>query len=249
MLTTLEFQLVRENNNINISHHIGSLMQGVLMEYINPEYGGFLHQQGLKPYSQHFFYDRQKDSFIWRISTLTEEAGKEILIPLMEKSGERFFIRNKQAYLKIENKKVSSHISYKELAARHFLGDIPRKTVIRFITPTTFKKDGEFTIFPDISNIYKSLYEKWNSFYSHISLEDPQVLEHLIDHTKMIGYNLRSTKFDMERVRINAFKGEVCLLVAGPSSLAAIAGLLFAFGEFSGVGAKCSLGMGGIEIE
>lgn len=250
MLTSLEIHLQKEDDNLDISQHFGSLMHGVLMEKIDPRYADILHQNNLKPYSQYLYYDYAKKLYVWRINTLTEEAGEKIIHPLLKDSEDFLFIRQKKANLRIIGKEIVSVISYREMAEKYFLTDrIPRKTVIKFLTPATFKKDGQFVIFPDIVNIYKSLYNKWNSFYSYISLEDEQVLEHLINHTVMIGYKLRSTKFDMEKVRIKSFKGEICLLLQGPPSLSSIARILFAFGEFSGIGAKCSIGMGGINIE
>ena len=65
----------------------------------------------------------------------------------------------------------------------------------------------------------------------------------------MVGYKLRSTKYQMESIKINSFLGEICLLVKGPLTLVSIANLLFAYSEFAGIGAKTATGMGGIKIE
>lgn len=103
--------------------------------------------------------------------------------------------------------------------------------------------------FPDVSNVYKSLYNKFNVFASEISLEDEDVLKHLIEHTKVIGYNLNSTKYGVEGIKIASFLGELCFYVKGPEALVSIANFLFAYGEFSGIGAKTALGMGGVKVE
>ena len=103
--------------------------------------------------------------------------------------------------------------------------------------------------FRTVHNIYNSLLNKWNSFASEVSLKDDHILDHLKDNTELVGYNLRSTKFNLDGAKINSFRGEICLKISGPESLVRIANLLFAFGEYSGIGVKCALGMGGIKVE
>jgi CRISPR-associated endoribonuclease Cas6 len=123
------------------------------------------------------------------------------------------------------------------------------KFTVKFITPTTFKTQGEYIIFPNINNIYSNLLMKWNSFSKEILLDDKDTQNHLVNYTKMIGYKLRSTKYCMESVKINAFIGESCYLIKGPLTLVSVANLLFAYSEFSGIGAKTSVGMGGVQID
>ena len=249
MLTTLEFN-IKTAEKLRIPPHYGALLHGVLMQHISTEYAETLHKNQLKPFSQYVYFNRDKKQYVWKISALTEDAKTNILTPLMNNIGDKLHLENRGIYLEIESRNLLASTSYKELADKHFIQqEYKKKNVITFLTPTSFKSGGNYIIFPEVHNIYTNLFNNWNAFATGVSLDDKDVLDHLINHTKLIGYDLRSTKFNMEKVRINSFQGEICLHIAGPETLTRIANLLFAFGEYAGIGAKTALGMGGIIYE
>jgi len=220
------------------------------MQKLSPDYAEKLHADELKPFSQFLYFDKEKNAYVWQINTLTQKAKDNIIIPLITDTDESFKLEQKGLELKISDKILSPSVKYKNLAEDYYL-KLPcnKRLLVKFITPCSFKSGGDYVIFPEVHNIYGSLYKKWNTFASDISLEDKDALDHLIKHTKIIGYNLKSTKFGMESIKINSFLGEICLLISGPEQLARIANLMFAFGEYSGIGAKTALGMGGIKVE
>jgi CRISPR-associated endoribonuclease Cas6 len=247
MLTTLEIEF-EEGNDIKLNLNAGSLMHGALMEMIDTNYAQYLHQNELHPYSQYIYCDKSKGHYVWRISTLNKEAKTEIIDKI--KDIKTVYLRYKDITLHVKSSAIVKEISYKDLADKYIMQNKPTTTfTVKFITPSTFKTQGEFIIFPNISNVYYNLLNRWNSFSKEISLADKETQDHLINYTKMIGYTLRSTKYQMEKVKINAFMGEVCYRVKGPLMLVSIANLLFAFSEFAGIGAKTSVGMGGVKIE
>ena len=86
-------------NDKKLDFSISSLMQGVLMELIDSGYAETLHEQGLNPYTQHVKF--QDGSIKWVISTLTEESGKKILMPLLSDKLEQIHIRHKDLEFKI----------------------------------------------------------------------------------------------------------------------------------------------------
>jgi CRISPR-associated endoribonuclease Cas6 len=247
MLTTQEIEFTKDDN-IKLNLNTGSLMHGALMEFLDTDYAQYLHENSLHPYSQYIYFDKEKDSYVWRISTLNKEAKSQIIDKLQ--SITQVHLKHNNVTLNVKSNKIIKEISYKDLANEYMQQSNPaKKCSIRFITPTTFKTQGDYIIFPNISNIYYSLLTKWNNFSKEVTLEDKETQNHLINYTKMIGYKLRSTKFQMENVKINSFIGESCYLIKGPLTLVSIANLLFAFAEFSGVGAKTSVGMGGVQNE
>lgn len=247
MLTKLEIEF-KKDDNIKLNLNAGSLMQGALMELINPDYAEYLHQNGLHPYSQYIYKDKAKQCYVWKISTLNKDAKSEIIDKLA--SINSIYLKHNDTTLNVEKANIVKSISYKDLANEYMLkNEASKKFVVRFVTPTTFKSQGNYINFPHIHNIYSSLLTKWNSFSSEVSLKDTDTQNHLINYTSMAGYKLRSTKYQMESVKINSFLGEICLMVKGPLTLVSIANLLFAFSEFSGIGAKTATGMGGIKVE
>lgn len=249
MLTTLEFN-IKHSDDLRISPHFGSLLHGVLMQHINPEYADILHNNQLKPFNQFIYFDKIRKNYVWKISTVTEESKTNILTSLMNNIEDKIKIESKNKEIIIDSRNLSSSVTYKELSDKYFIQqEYKKKNVLKFLTPATFKSKGDYIIFPEIHNIYTNLFNNWNTFAVNVSLDDRDVLNHLINHTKLIGYDLRSTKFGMEKIKINSFLGEICLYITGPEALTRIANLLFAFSEYSGLGAKTALGMGGVKYE
>ena len=247
MLTTLEIEF-KKDENIKLNLNSGSLMQGALMELINPDYAEYLHENGLHPYSQYIYKDRTRQCYVWKISTLNETAKTEIIDKIQ--NIEQIHLKHNDTTLKVDKYNIVKSISYKDLANEYMLkNEASKKFVVKFITPTTFKSQGNYINFPYIHNLYSNLLTKWNTFSKEVSLQDSDTQNHLINYTSMVGYKLRSTKYQMESIKINSFLGEICLLVKGPLTLVSIANLLFAYSEFAGIGAKTATGMGGIRIE
>lgn len=249
MLITYEIEL---KNNDDIKQHpfLGSLLHGVLQESIEPAYADRLHQQGLKPYSQYLYYNKDKGCYCWKISTIAPHAFENIINKLENKVNGKIHIAYKNLDLLTDSKQITKNTNYKALSEKYFIHEpLKRKLKLQFVTPTSFKSGGDYTIFPDIGHIYQSLLNKWNSFATDVSLQEDTLLQDLTQNTRISGYDLKSTRFSMEGVNIKSFKGSLWLYVSGPDPLARIARLLLAFGEFSGVGVKCSLGMGGIHVE
>ena len=247
MLATIEIEF-KKDDNIKLNLNAGSIMHGALMEIIAPDYANYLHENLLHPYSQYLYKDKEKQCYVWKISTLNQEAKKEIIDKI--KCEEKIYLKHNDITLDIDKINLVKSTSYKDLANKYMTQNEPnKKFVLKFLTPTTFKSQGNYIIFPYIHNIYSSLLTKWNVFSKEISLNDIDTQNHLINFTSIAGYKLRSTKFQMENTKINSFFGEACLIVKGPLTLVSISNLLFEFASFSGIGAKTSLGMGGVKVE
>lgn len=247
MLTKLEVEF-KKDDKIRLNLNAGSLMQGALMELISPDYAEYLHQNALHPYSQYIYKDRARQCYVWKISALDKDAKTEIIDKI--KDIKTIHLKHNNTILKTKSAKIIKEISYRDLANEYMTkNEAAKKFVVKFVTPATFKSQRVYINFPYIHNVYSSLLTKWNTFSKEVSLQDTDTQNHLINYTHMAGYKLRSTKFSMESVKINAFLGEVCLFVKGPLTLVSIANLLFAYAEFSGIGAKTATGMGGVRVE
>lgn len=104
-------------------------------------------------------------------------------------------------------------------------------------------------MFPQVSALYYSVYNKWNLFSDKISLADEEVFQHIINHSQLIRYNLKSYKYCLEKVALNSFIGDISILLKGTKELAFISNMLLEYAKYCGLGAKTSIGMGGIKIE
>lgn len=94
-------ELRMELGNAKINYKQSSNLQGVIMETISSEYAGALHNNRVNPYSQ--FVVRENNSIVWYIKTLTEEAYKNIILPISELK--EFELKKKEFYLKQRRKR------------------------------------------------------------------------------------------------------------------------------------------------
>ena len=242
MLGELVIELASEEK---ISLHKSSLFQGVLMEQIDSDYGQKLHEDGLHPYSQNLVQSGER--LFWKIKTLNQEAYEQIIVPLYDENFKEIYIEHNDIKLKIIDKQIQNR-SYQDLISTYYFGECPRYINILFVSPTAFKRAGNYVYYPDISLVYNSLINKFDSFAENETIRTEDILNQLVEHSKIVKYNLRSAMFNMEGVKIPAFRGEILIKIHGPQPLVNLVHLLFQYGVYSGIGIKTAMGMGAIEL-
>lgn len=244
MLSKLEMKLRAEDNNaLNI--HKGSLLHGVIMENINPEYAALMHEQGLNPFTS--YLPGKEGEYIWTISTLNDQAFNEIIMQFMKPEMKRIKLKYSDADIEIVEKKISS-IENNDIMSQFYELETSNYFSINFITPTAFKSSGEYIFYPDLAMTFQSLMNKYNLSSEEVSFFDSDTLEQIIQNTRIVKYNLKSVKFDLEGIKIPSFIGSITIKSKGPDTMKRFIRLLLQYGEFSGVGIKCSLGMGAIKL-
>lgn len=249
MLATLEIK-IKSINNILLKRDYGSLFHGYLLSKINKEYASKLHNLKLNPYSQYFYFDKNENSYIWKISTLNKEAKENIIDIILNDTDETINLNYNNIKIKILSKEITSLTNYKNIADKFFLSDETKRFAnIYFLTPTTYKVNKKFIFFPNLDNIFISAYNKWNEYCENISLEESNIISDISKNVNIIKYNLRSVKFSMEGAKINSFMGNIVIYCSGNKSLVNICNILLEFSKYSGIGAKTSISMGGVNIE
>jgi CRISPR-associated endoribonuclease Cas6 len=232
------------------SVHWGSLLHGVLMQKLNPDYVDFLHGSGLKPLSQYVLPLNQAEGgkgLKWTVNLMGEDAVQEVL-PVLQ-SIKEYYLEHKKTYLKVEEINVDKKVSEEEFCFKYLAdSEYLRYPPVKFLTPCSHKSGGQYSLFPSTELILKSLVQKWNSYASLHALQDEKALEQMIFFTRIQSYNLRSTKYYLESVRIPSYIGKLTLAVQGPDPLVRLINMLLYFAEYSGIGIKTSLGMGACVI-
>ena len=226
-------------------------LQGVLMENIDGSYAESLHHLPFNPYSQYCRYDSKTDSYVWRVNALTDEAIEKILAPLSNL--EAVSIKTFGETLDIEKKTVDT-IPMSALADEVYKQDAvegkSRKRIsLRFVTPTAFKSKNEYQVFPTTHLIFQNLLMRYEYLYSGSKEADADTVEYLARQTRITAYNLRTRYFSQatnNRSKIPAFVGESTFCMNGPDPAVGLMRMLFRFAEYSGVGIKTSMGMGGV---
>lgn len=228
-----------------IGFNKSSLLQGVIMESIDTKYAQELHEQILRPYSQYIRYENGKN--IWYIKALNYQAYDGIIKKLLNENFQRFILEHNETEVRIIKKDIRI-ISKKTLFEEFYSSAAKRTYMIEFKTPTAFKKDGKYFFWPDISNIYGSLMRKYDATSEESMMEYKETFEQLVENTHIVSYNLNTTNFSLEGIRIPSFMGNIVVHINGPQTMVNFARMLFEFGEYSGIGIKTAIGMGCVQV-
>ena len=220
-----------------------SLFQGVLMENISKEYAESIHITGLHPYSQ---FISSKDRLIWIVKTLNDEAYNGIIDPLLSPGFKSFELKHKELSIEVINKTIKTK-SYEELMKTFKSEQTDKFIKIEFESPTAFRSDSSYVFMPDTRLIFGSLMRKYSAASSSADMTDEDTLQYISDHSSICDYRI-STRFPLEGVKIPSFVGEITIRFSGTETMARYSKMLLEFGEFSGVGIKCGMGMGAIKI-
>lgn len=224
---------------------MGSVFHGALMERLPSELAGRLHQESLRPYSQCVFLDRDKGP-IWRLGTMSDYVAQALLFGLEE--GGAIALHQKGYDVHLGEICCVQACSFDDLADIAFCAEtVPHGAMFSFLSPTSFKRDGRYVLFPDVRLILQSLLMRWNALCPHIRLKEDNLVEKLTAQAAIVRYQLHSAVFSLERQRITGFQGNVTLRFGGTDAICRILTLLTIFAPFAGVGIKTALGMGAVQ--
>lgn len=248
-LAHIEIPLGAENGEKLPSYQMGSLFHGWLMERAGAEYAESLHRSELKPFSQ--YIERREDKAVWHLSTLDARAFEHLVEPFLEGRVFEVSIYHKKAVFAVEKAKLAAGFkSYKELADFHYLNAEPARNLhVHFITPTAFRSEERYQIFPQLPWIYQSLINRWNRFADQVSLVEDNLPGLLAKHSFISRYKLETRYFPLEKVSIPAFRGSLSIRISAPSPMVSLFNMLLDYAFFAGLGIKTSLGMGGVKVE
>lgn len=245
MIRQLKIQLEAENGE-RPSMYWGYIMYAMLMKKINSEFAEYMHNQNLKPISQNII-NKQNRTALWRLNLLNDISSTAI-IPVLQED-EEWYSDNRSTSFKLSYIESLAPLSNKELCDKYFINETPKNLLnIRFITPCSFKSNENYCIFPSAELILKSLVNKWNAFSEEFVLDDEDTLKELIERTRIVKYDLRSVGYHIKSIVIPAFIGNITMSIKGPVQLVRLFNLLIAYGEYSGIGIKTALGMGGCKV-
>lgn len=213
-----------------------------LLSQVPASYGTVLHEQEQKPLAQYLYRERESGQCIWAVSCM-DTASHEILAPVLRNLQEIPLRAGLLRMNLLETFSVQSMESLMEMAQKQ-----PETSFLHlsFRSPTSFKHDGAYAIFPETSFLVQSLAEKWTGVFPDYPLHDPEALSALHQGLKMTDYRLQSCRFSLKNTQIPGFIGDITLKVSLPAPMRELWKCLVCFSRFSGVGMKTTLGMGGV---
>lgn len=227
-----------------LSWQMASLFHGVLMEQLPEDYAAELHVSKRHPYTQHI--ERCGEDWYWIVTALSEDTANKMLKDVLMNLSE-FVLRKHQLSIRILEKSYQE-VSNQELARAFYQEQASRYITIQFITPTSFKQNGRYMNYPDIRSMFSNLMNKYDASNQDETMWDEDTLEQLTEKTVISRYELRSTIFCIEGIKIPAFVGKITLRIDGTQTMTNFANMLFNFGQYSGIGIKTALGMGAIRL-
>lgn len=247
-IKVVEFDIHLDNGQ-KIAQSLGSVLHGVIMSCISTEYATFLHTTQIPPYHQYVYYDKERNTSVWRITALSEESIQKLITPLWDVSSTIKLIQ-KNGSLIIDDRRVVLETDYASIA-QSFLGETKqyKKVDITFVTPTSFKVNQAYEIFPNIERIMRSFLNKWNAFSTSDVYDDKELFQALCDNIYVADYRMRLQKFYLEQTKIPGFQGNYILICKRNMILSNLAAMLCYYGSLCGCGIKVAVGMGALDIE
>lgn len=221
--------------------------QGWLMEHISPEIADNWHNDGLKPYSLSVVEEHKKISF--EINLFTNDAINVV---------EELLLGDDMSEIKLESSfqkvfrilsKDTQELSKKELSDIFYRSESNNQFTIKFLSPTSFKTNGEYHMFPDIRLLLQSIMRKYNFVYENSSEIDEDLFNELVSKTKIVSYRTFSSYHPIHKTYIPGFKGDIKIRCKGNQTIVNYLAMLMEFSNFSGVGIKNTMGMGAIQTK
>lgn len=212
-----------------------------LLSLLPTEVANVLHEQGETPLSQCLWYDRITERSYWKVSVFGESLVGTVA-PVLDELSE----------LKLNTGTVSlrctekTQFSTEAFVASALSAPVSNRCTLRLPVTASFKQNGRYVLLPQEHLILQSLLNKWNAFCPEIPLDDPDAVRMLENGILISDYSLRSGRYPLKDQKIPGFYGSLTMYAALPAPLMEIWNILCHFSEYSGVGIKTALGMGGI---
>ncbi|MBU9735437.1 CRISPR system precrRNA processing endoribonuclease RAMP protein Cas6 [Diplocloster agilis] len=223
----------------------GYAFYGFLSNKLNSEMSELLHQQKRVMMSQYVKYDNRMHRAVWMLSCFDDKLEQQIDDML---NGGKADIRGKEFHMVQKKEEIipGQREIFFEAGMRY--GEA-RQYRIYFNSPTTFKQNGEYVLFPTAELIMQSLIMHWNHIFPNVPVNDEDAVRQILGGTKITAYKLESSYYPMKNMFTKGFRGYVMIKLYLPEPLRILAQALLYFGNWCGVGAKTALGMGGVCVE
>lgn len=242
MISTYQLEL-SSNDGKRLMPSEGYKLYSWLLSQISTEYADELHQQQGHPISQYLYFDPEKETTLWQINLLTDEAA-ELFSSALDET-EKIELHSSNVY--VVSKETKPDVSFRDfiLRGREYTTN---RAELQFITATSFRQNGKYVIFPQEKLIIQSLVNRWNSFCSDYSLDDEDALRMLESGVSISDYSLKTVRYKLKNVYIPAFAGRVTLSSHLPAPLLELWNSILLWTPYSGLGIKTALGMGGTKV-
>lgn len=245
MLKNYEIILQSQNKNKMISSY-AYYLYAALLEECSDEFAERLHENEFTPISQ--FVKVINKKIIWNI-TLFSYAIEEIDQIINKKK--QWYIKKEDVIVRVVEIHQSEQIEVETLfAMARKYSHQGNKRKLDFETATAFKSGGKYQNLPNMKFIVQSLVQKWNGAFPTCPIddEDGEGVETIISGLYISEYKLRTKDYRLKRQNIRGFQGYIVVENELSEFHKELAEVLLIFAQYSGIGIKTALGMGGVSI-
>jgi len=220
-------------------------LYGFLCEIVGNECADCLHQQAITPLRQNLQLNAARDRFVWSLDLLDDSVSEKV-VPILS-SLEHLPLEKSPEPLEVEGCSVASPVGLPQLLERANSNLETFRSRLFFASPTGFKSEEQYVLFPTAELIAKSAMMRWNACFPEYPIEDEDAVRMLLDGIWITSYNLRSTNYTIKGNKIPGFVGSVTINSRLAAPLKEIWNMLMAFVPYAGVGIKTALGMGAVQ--
>lgn len=241
-----QFILTCEKEDQRLNRKIGIFFNAWLMERLPAQLVDMFHQGNENPFSLYVEVRRERVRFVVNvIDDSLANAFRDILFtPTMTSLK---FKQLKDIVFKVVERS-ERHLSQATLSRIFYQDEENGRFNIQVITPTAFKSQGRYQYLPDLRLFFQSLMRQYNHWFEGQDHIDVELLDEICKRTQITGYRLHTERYEIHNAFLMGFCGNLVVQCRGTQTLKNYVQMLLIFAEFSGVGAKTSLGMGGIRL-
>ena len=223
----------------------GSVMHGIIMDLLPEPWPDKLHQDGRQPFSQWLETDDRHEP-VWHINILDDELA-ELMTGLI-RDRDKLYCKHFHTDIIIKELEIKEQSLHEYLTSFIMKENVPERYRIFFRTPTAHKSQGEYTILPTINMIAGNLQKRFEQMDPECLIADPEIGQQITDNNKLIRYKLESRPFNLEGTKVFGYTGFMDIRFQGEDMLRKLSAALFSIAEWTGIGIKTALGMGGCRI-
>jgi CRISPR-associated endoribonuclease Cas6 len=229
-------------------------IHGIFFTILGKESAKILHEdfKNLKPFSlfcKELFKNEPTKVLYFEINILKDNLAPQILSDLILGNAEgNLNINGKKVGYQKQIKTFQKHIKTYESFLEN--ENLPKKVEIKFIKPTTFRRNNIDFPFPLPELVFKGLIKKWLAF----SGIKPNVdLRDYYQFVEISKYNLKTRKVEFANGgKLTAFEGYVTYnfdSLEGKREVLNWFNILLNYAVWSGVGRKTTMGLGKVWIQ
>lgn len=216
-------------------------LHGAVMRLIPTELAAELHRNSRQPFSMFCMQAADGQSVMVRFSALTEQGE---LIAQALAAQEKINIYGIKKPLRRVNVQRAEPFSAEGL----FYAELPKGYRVDFLTPAIFRRSGKSHCSPDLSRYLLSAAEKLVEF-ERCEIDTERLMEY-VRSIPLDSYSLSGQKYNVSGSVYNGMTGWAEILFPDRSAEnAVLLNAVLRYAEYSGVGAKTAVGMGGVSVE